>query len=728
MPKTPVRRPPAARYPWLNPEPEGGFSSLGVLIALSLVITLVFTSSQVYWINSQAGDIQFAADAGALAAENVVAEYYVLARTADAVILTMTLFGMLVLGVSIILSLIPYCQELGLRLSEFAKDVFDVRNDIARAASKALTRLQQVLPFVAIANAALTVSANAPDGTTYIGLALLAPLESEAVEYADEDRPRQDAEDIEQDNAEAAEATEEAEAAKARMDEARHDGWLNDCGRPGRNMRERTISLAGLTDTPDYAEADWGFAAALQRARDYYQARLAKDRPVSPSPNEQRRYEVRRLYYQYALEKLAGAYAIDTPGMVSIHFPSMPYYARDMQDSPLYTESRFPVGQDGHMHGNTRCSVFDDNPLDEVEPMAVGRWGSLAELVNGDVEGCGECGMTTRGVGSVLSANTNTETGFEHWYREVERAAGRYQQAARDYEASQGKAKESAEKAVDSFQEALDALRPKRINPHPPGRRGCIVIVVSPGGPRLPAGLKTTLLSGADGLPPRMAISAAALAKDRGGNILGDFLEGLKAKGDQSHQDMLLGGADFILDVWGGVLQAYFDGVGGLTRAVGDLLRAVTGDRSSALATWAENAITEAFASFGLQPVELYSPKPLIVNSYHVASADPGGLASVVVMGVKQGYAGLAGDGSGTIPDMLLTSAGLEFESFVGQAVQDGVTLFTFSLGPSLLHIDIPIKVRLPQGVAIPVVESVQGGLDELRGRLHGDGYMEIWR
>ncbi|MDR0308770.1 MAG: hypothetical protein LBH87_02440, partial [Coriobacteriales bacterium] len=95
-------------WPWIDA--DGGFTSVGVVVALTLAVTLIFTSSQIYWVNARSGDIQFAADAGALAAENVVAEYYVIARTADAIVLSLSLFGIAVEGVGIIVSCIPYCQ------------------------------------------------------------------------------------------------------------------------------------------------------------------------------------------------------------------------------------------------------------------------------------------------------------------------------------------------------------------------------------------------------------------------------------------------------------------------------------------------------------------------------------------------------------------------------------------------------------------------------------------
>jgi hypothetical protein len=700
---------------------QGGFSSLGVVIALSLVITLIFTSSQVYWINSRAGDIQFAADAGALAAENVVAEYYVIARTADAVVLTMTLFGMLVMGVSIILSLIPACQEIGAMLMKFAKNVFNVRDDIAKAASFALTYLQRVLPFVAIANAAVVVSANAPDGTTYIGLAILAPLEFEEIDWEEEGKVKQSAEAVEEVNEETSESTKAAEQAKERMDLALYEGWYNDCGKEaGYSMYERTVSKAGLSSTPRPTLDDWSFDVALSRARSYYQARLANDRPANSTPNEVRKHNVRLLYYEYALELLQSGYCIDTGAIVSIYFPTLPRTAADIRGSSLYSDRRFPVGSDNAMHGATTCPDYlapDD-----------AAYGSISDLANGSHQSCGSCGMTVGNVSSVFSANTNIETGFEYWYKKVAQAAEDYEGAANEYHAKLNESGKSAEEAIDLFQEALDAIKGDRIDPHPPGRKGCITIVIAPGGPSMPSGLQIPLLDGASSLPPRIAISAAALAKDTRSNILGDFFEGLKAKDNLPHQEVGLIGVDFVFDVWGGVLQAYYDGVNGLTKGVGDLLRWVTSNQSSALADWAEGVITEAFELFGLQPADLYAPKPLIVNSIHVARADSGGYASIAVMNVKQGYASLAGNGSGTITDMLIDSAGLGFEAFVDRGVEDGIELFRLSFGPSFFHIEIPVKVRLPQAIAESALDVVRSGLDDLQDRLHGDDYMEIWR
>ena len=65
-----------------------------------LAVSLVMSSAQIAWVNSNSADAQFAADAGALAGENVVGEYLVVARVADAVVLSLSLLGISLLGMA----------------------------------------------------------------------------------------------------------------------------------------------------------------------------------------------------------------------------------------------------------------------------------------------------------------------------------------------------------------------------------------------------------------------------------------------------------------------------------------------------------------------------------------------------------------------------------------------------------------------------------------------------
>lgn len=70
---------------------EQGFSTVGVALALLLSFALIFSAARVYEIESVSGDIQNVADSAALAAENVVGEYCVIATMCDAVVLSLSL-------------------------------------------------------------------------------------------------------------------------------------------------------------------------------------------------------------------------------------------------------------------------------------------------------------------------------------------------------------------------------------------------------------------------------------------------------------------------------------------------------------------------------------------------------------------------------------------------------------------------------------------------------------
>lgn len=54
---------------------EEGFSTVGMVLALLISISLIFTAACVYEINSSSSRVQEVADAAALAAENTVGEF-----------------------------------------------------------------------------------------------------------------------------------------------------------------------------------------------------------------------------------------------------------------------------------------------------------------------------------------------------------------------------------------------------------------------------------------------------------------------------------------------------------------------------------------------------------------------------------------------------------------------------------------------------------------------------
>jgi len=125
-----------------------------VALALLVAISLVFTGAQVYRVQSAAADVQEAADACALAADNVIAEYYLVARVCDAVVLSLTLTGIVVLGMGVAALCTPLSAEAGFSLINAGKKVLLARDRFARKAADGLDKLQKALPFLAAVAAA----------------------------------------------------------------------------------------------------------------------------------------------------------------------------------------------------------------------------------------------------------------------------------------------------------------------------------------------------------------------------------------------------------------------------------------------------------------------------------------------------------------------------------------------------------------------------------------------
>jgi hypothetical protein len=708
---------------------DGGFTSVGVVIALMLVIALLFTTAQVYWINSTAGDIQFAADAGALAAENVVGEYYVVARVADAVVLSLSLFGLLTFGVAIVVSCIPYCQEIGLKLMDFGRKVFEARDTCARQASTALNSLQKALPFLAVANAASTISANSfsPTGEArYHGLAILVPLEGKDMAFPDDNKAQNSTDTLAEQNGETSRATNEADAARKEMEQAKLRAYLADCGAaPNYCLYERASRLAGLAgaQNPHFSSASlWRFDYALARAKAYYQRRLAIEGPANSSLEEQVRSKARRLFFSYAVEEMRRGYAhTDANGALDAYFPLLARNNSEIRGTRLYTDRVFPVDSEGCMHGVSGCSNITDG--------IVG-YGSILQLESGLYESCPLCNLSINTIGRVASASTSIENGFEYHYRIIAHEAGRYMEASREYRTHTREAEDRASDALDTFAEALAALNTPRLTPRPPGRNGCVAIAVDSSAHEIPGMLSNLLAQGNAVLQPRMALSAAVLVEDvadDSGNLLSSFLE--KAKEDANWDSALkrsLGAFDGVFDIWGDTLLFYNRGVDSLTKGIGGFLRSIPLVNSTPLASWAERALREAIEAVGLQGAALGIPKPVIVNSIHVLRASDSTAASGLVS-AKQAYSALPGSGSGSLMTTTVDGLLMEAREQVAQHLGEEITIFTISFG------DIPGLPRIPVKIALPpaVVERSRGLLDDMLSsltlRMGGGGRSEVW-
>lgn len=709
---------------------DGGFTSIGVVVAMTLVITLLFTSSQIYWVNSTSADIQFAADAGALAAENVVGEYLIVARVADAVVLSMSLFGLAVFGVAIVVSCIPSFQEVGLKLMDLGHKVFDARDTCAKQAQLALDGLQKALPFLCVVNAATTISANSfsPSATaSYHGLAIPLPLSGAKTVFPDDSEASGSGTEIEEDNKRTAEQTEAAKEARAQMDASKLEGYRADCGgNPNYCMYERAGHLGLLSgiENPYFASVElWCFDYAFQRAKAYYHQRLTRESPLDSSLDEQVRSYARTQLYTYAVEQFELGYAhTDENGVLDASFPELPRNNSELRQSELYSRNLFPLSSDGVLHGSPSCPAYQAS-------VAAGT-GSLEDLEQGQLTTCAQCGFDVSSMGQVANASSVIENGFEFHYRKMVDAAKRYEQASREYDQQIREAKKSASSALDSFGQALQSLDGKRFDPKPPGRNGCIAIALDTSSHQIPALFSNSLVASDTTLTPRVAVSAAALTEDdasEGKNLLAAFLDRATGKLDSG---TALGGAlgafDSVLSMWGDTLLAYTEGVDGLTRGVGDFLRNIPVVRGTPLAAWAEGALKETIESVGLQGVDLSTPKPVLVNSAHVIDADDSGLLSPLGL-AKQMYADLPGSGSGSLLRSAFDGILLEVELQGGELLDSEMTLYTIRFADIPGSPEIPIKVSLPPQISARGKGLLANVTSSLRTALGGGGENAIW-
>ena len=714
---------------WLV-EKDGGFTNVGVVIAIALTIALLFTTAQVYWVNSTSGEIQFAADAGALAAENVVAEYYVIARVADAVVLSMSLFGLAIYGIAIVASCIPFAQEIGATLMKFGNNVFKARNDMAKQAQETLVTLQKALPFLAALNAASVISANSfsPSGQAhYQGIALLVPLTGDDIEFSPDETAAKSGKELEEQNEKTNIATEESEAARKEMELAKYQGWLSDCGakKPSKCMYERAESTAFLNgySNPYFASVElWEFDYALARAKEYYKKRLAIETPINSKLEEQKKSYIRSLYYAYALEELNKGYVrTDANGEFDAYFPPLASTNAETKKTRLYTDKSFPVDTTGCIHALDVCPGFTG--------VLVG-FGSISDLDAGYYTYCPECDLDINTIGSVASINTNHESGFEHHYREVARAAERYKKASKEYNNLTREAKESATDAFDTFAKALEALKSTRLNINPPGRNGCIVIAFDLSSRPVPKQFMSSFISSGSSLPPRLAISAAALVEDEaseGNSILASFFGRVSPQlEEESSGFSFLGVFSTVFTIWGNLLFVYTQGVDSMVGGVGDFLRSIPIINQTPLASWAERTLAETLEFLGLQGADLSAPKPVIVNSIHVINASDSRALQLLGQS-KLAYHSISGEGSGTITNEIFEGLIVEIEQWGNNFLESEFTIYTISFGDIPGLPKIPIKVKLPPAITDRGKSLLSVGLDQLRSIFGGGKSGAIW-
>ncbi|MFR0869836.1 MAG: hypothetical protein ACLSGS_12915 [Adlercreutzia sp.] len=274
---------------------------------------------------------------------------------------------------------------------------------------------------------------------------------------------------VEAGKGELAEAASRAEEAARAAEEARARGFARDCGdNPSYCMYERAGRLAGLSgaDNPLFASVDsWSFSVPLERARVYYRERLLSERPGSDSAEEQARSALRKRFYAYAISELREAFVHETADSFSASFPRFPRNIEQMRATRLYTEPVYPVAVDGEL---PVMHAWDGCP----EAGLVDYYGSAEEWESGSFETCPACKFTASALGSVASASTSIDNGFEYHYDAVAQAAADYQKARADAGPLSRAAKGNAEGLLDEVLAALGDAGAFRIKADPPERRG----------------------------------------------------------------------------------------------------------------------------------------------------------------------------------------------------------------------------------------------------------------
>lgn len=693
---------------------ERGFTSVGMAVALLVSLTLIFSSVQVYRVNTLAAEVQEVADAAVLAAENQVGEFMIAVRVADATILSLTLVGVAAHGLGIIGLCVPPAAEIGAKLITTGEKVLKARDQFSDRAASALNELQKALPLLAAAAGASVAAANSEaSDADYHVLALLLPAEGQVISTKSTDAESEMVDAVEEGKDDLAQAAEAAEEAVRRATEAKQRAFQRDCGdAPDFCMYERASNLATLNavDNPLYQSVDaWSFAVSLRRARSYYSARLLQESYEGPSIEEKVRSVMRKRFYAYASQQLSRGYVVETNESFSAYFPHLPRNVEQMKRTVLYTEPRYPITVE---NGTSIMHAWDGCP----EVGQVDRYGSVKTMVNEHFPKCAVCQFSVESLGKVASASTSIDNGFEYHYEAVAQAAEEYEKALSEARPSADEAKSEAEGLLEKVLEALHVSGSFRIDAHPPGTKGCIAFAVATGGPS--GGMfETRFVARSASLGPRVACSAATLVPDEteDASVVGDILS--KA----AQKSLFASAGNLILNCWAALLNGYEGGVETLIGAIESALNSLPLVSASGLGTWAADKFREGLVKVGLQPADTNPLRAVLANSAEVARKD-GGAYAQRFLAVRERARALPGDS----PDAL--TAIVEMVSNEAASYLSHMKIEIAIIEIPGTDITFPLTVTLPPQIAQAAAYLVQEAYRRLSSVVGMPSPVKQWR
>lgn len=655
---------------------DGGYTTLAVAVALLVSLTLVFSAASAQWVAARSADVQEVADATAMAGANGVAAFSTVAQVIDACVLSLGLAGTLVAGAGLLMMVIPGGQGVGAKALEVGKRVLDGRRSFARSSARGLERLERALPAIIALNSASCVAANSQGGIEYFGVAVPFPQQSES-DYSFLD-DGVDADEMSENAEELAEEAKKKEDADRKAHEARERAWQADCVDAPHCMRSRAESLAGLHGAynPHYdSPSGWRFEFARIRACNYYATRAQQEVPAGSSVDELTRSAAREAFYRYAYVTISSGRCVETEDEVYLDLPELPHTSDMVRATSLYTDARWPCTvEEGRftLHASRAC------------PAAAGTGAgtcSLAELESGAVRRCDACHMDVGVMGSVASASTYIDNGFEHYWRILVAESRAYQAAKEESREAERKMQETSERGADLFQRAIDALSVDRPKLRPAGAWGCVAVVCRKEGVSVPTELSSSFTSGAD-LPPGIALAAATLAPDDdtdGNTVLARVLDGL---GDQ--RGFVLDLLGNVCELWGRLLVSYgsaYESVSGITDSLLGGVGSLFGER---VASWLRDKISSIVRAAGFEPADMRLRKPVLVHSQQVL--DKAGLNSL----------GAARTVIAELPQSIEEIRAVNWERVLGELGMEKLTIAELPI-PGLEGVSIPLTIDIAE-------------------------------
>ena len=240
---------------------EEGFSTLSVVVALLISLSLIFSTAQVYNISSASADIQNVADVGATAAENEVAEFMIAVRVVDSVCLSLTLSGVVVLAAGVVCMCTPVTAAVSSQLLEAANKLLEARDNFANKAASGLNKLQKILPFLSAAKSYEVARANngGAFNANYITISLLMSGEGATIQPGNIDDIKGTSNDINNNAGQMREDAAKAEDAAKRAQQAKEEAYMADTGQnPDYCMEDRARDKAYVPEiyNPHYSNVD----------------------------------------------------------------------------------------------------------------------------------------------------------------------------------------------------------------------------------------------------------------------------------------------------------------------------------------------------------------------------------------------------------------------------------------------------------------------------------------